>query len=100
MGRDIVRATMCYMESITHREMRNNSAELLRRVEAGESVIITNRGRPTAVISPVPRRTLDELLELGEGRPAQSPLSGLRSISRGTSERAASQLLDDARGRW
>lgn len=30
------------MTTIAHRELRNNSSEILRRVEAGESFTITN----------------------------------------------------------
>jgi len=48
-------ATACYawlMESVSQREMRNNSGELLRRVAEGESVLITNRGVPAAVMIP------------------------------------------------
>ena len=41
------------MESVSQREMRNNSAELLRRVAQGESVMVTNNGVPAAVIVPV-----------------------------------------------
>ncbi len=49
------RATACYawlMESVSQREMRNNSGELLRRVAEGESVLITNGGVPAAVMVP------------------------------------------------
>ena len=46
------RATVCYMKSVTHREMRNNSGDILRAVAAGESVQVTNHGVLAAVISP------------------------------------------------
>lgn len=41
----------CYIRSMTEiaaRELRNHTAEVLRRVEAGEQVTITSRGRPVA----------------------------------------------------
>lgn len=47
---------MCYvrgMSEVAARELRNNTAELLRRVEAGEQVTITSRGRPVAELTPV-----------------------------------------------
>lgn len=48
------------MDTVTHREMRNRSGEILRRVEAGESIQVTNNGRPAAVIVPrVARRSMD-----------------------------------------
>lgn len=41
------------MSEVAARELRNNTAELLRRVEAGEQVTITSRGRPVAELVPV-----------------------------------------------
>lgn len=34
------------------RELRNNTAGVLRRVEAGESIVITVRGKPVADLVP------------------------------------------------
>ncbi|MSV74139.1 MAG: type II toxin-antitoxin system prevent-host-death family antitoxin, partial [Actinobacteria bacterium] len=33
-------------KAISHRELRNNSAEILRAVAAGESFVVTNHGSP------------------------------------------------------
>ncbi len=41
------------MTEIAARELRNRTADVLRRVEAGEPVTITTRGRPVAEIIPV-----------------------------------------------
>jgi prevent-host-death family protein len=41
------------MTEIAARELRNRTAEVLRRVEAGEQVTITSRGRPVAELTPV-----------------------------------------------
>lgn len=38
---------------VASRELRNNTAELLRRVEAGDDVVITRRGRPVAALVPL-----------------------------------------------
>ncbi|MGK2937881.1 MAG: type II toxin-antitoxin system Phd/YefM family antitoxin [Solirubrobacteraceae bacterium] len=40
--------------SIAHRELRNNSGEVLRRVAAGEEFEVTNHGEVVAVLLPVP----------------------------------------------
>ena len=40
---------------IASRELRNNTAELLRRVDAGEQVVITSRGKPVASLVPFDR---------------------------------------------
>ncbi len=48
---------MCYdrrMTEIAARELRNRTADVLRRVAAGEPVTITNRGRPVAQLQPMP----------------------------------------------
>jgi prevent-host-death family protein len=40
-------------ETISQRELRNNSGEVLRRVQAGESYVVTNHGRPVARLVPI-----------------------------------------------
>lgn len=47
-------ATFGYMDTVASRELRNQTAGLLRRVADGDSVIITVNGSPAAVLSPVP----------------------------------------------
>lgn len=63
----------CYDRStiveVATRELRNKTADLLRRVEAGESMVITVRGKPVADLVPhqsdAPRwMPVDELVEL------------------------------------
>jgi len=39
---------------VAARDLRNNTAEVLRRVEAGDDVIITTRGKPVAALVPIP----------------------------------------------
>lgn len=48
------------METISQRQMRNDSAAILRRVEAGESFIITNRGVEVARLTPFASRQSTE----------------------------------------
>ncbi len=98
--RRVVRATMCYMETVTHREMRNRSGEILRRIAAGESVQVTNNGQLTAMIVPVGGSVLDGLIARGEARPPRTGLETLRSIRRSESPMTSEELVDDTRGRW
>ncbi len=42
--------------TISQRELRNNSAQVLRDVEAGETFVITNNGKPVARLTPVVHR--------------------------------------------
>jgi prevent-host-death family protein len=44
------------MVEVASRELRNDTRGLLRRVEAGEDVVITVDGRQVAVLQPISRR--------------------------------------------
>ena len=54
------------MKSISQRELRNDSAAVLRKVAAGESFRVTTRGNPVAVVSPLTEGPRDALI-LREG---------------------------------
>lgn len=59
------------MESVGVRELRQRASELLRLVERGESVEITDRGRPVALLGPLPTGTaLQQMRAVGEIEPA------------------------------
>lgn len=44
------------MESVSVRELRNQVSEVLRRVEAGEHLMVTVDRRPVAELRPLPKR--------------------------------------------
>lgn len=44
------------VRTITQRELRNQSSEVLRETEKGESFLITVKGRPIALLAPYPKR--------------------------------------------
>jgi len=46
------------MGEATIRELRNNGAEVLARVAAGESITVTRDGHPVAELRPLPRQRL------------------------------------------
>lgn len=56
------------MKTIPQRELRNNSASVLREAEEGEEFVITVDGRPVAVLGPyrkrqwVPRDSIGQML--------------------------------------
>jgi len=55
------------MSSVGIRELRQRASELLRRVEAGEAIEVTDRGRPVALLTPVPQQgRLERLRAAGE----------------------------------
>lgn len=43
---------MSQLKAIGQRELRNDNAEIMRRVEAGESFVVTRNNRPVAQLSP------------------------------------------------
>jgi prevent-host-death family protein len=53
------------MTTVGVRELRQQASALLRRVEQGESFEITDRGRPVALLSPLPDRSPLERLRIG-----------------------------------
>jgi prevent-host-death family protein len=65
------------MDSVGVRELRQRASELLRRVERGESIEITDRGRPVAVLGPVPEDPLERLRATGNLSEAEGTLAEL-----------------------
>jgi prevent-host-death family protein len=55
------------------RELRQNLSVYLRRVEQGETLEVTERGRPVAVLAPLPGPTsvLDRLIAEGHATPGK-----------------------------
>ena len=43
--------------TITQRELRNDSGQIMRALDAGESFTVTRNGVPVAELSPIRRRT-------------------------------------------
>jgi prevent-host-death family protein len=55
------------MVSVGIRELRQRASELLRLVESGETVEITDRGRPVALLGPLPAGSpLEQMRSAGE----------------------------------
>lgn len=59
------------------RELRQHASLYLRRVRAGETITLTDRGEPFAEIRPIPahRGTLDRLIAEGRARPPEADLA-------------------------
>ena len=59
--------------SISQRELRNDSGEILRRVDQGETFIVTRNGAPVAELTPMRRHRFvqaDALVALFRDAPA------------------------------
>jgi prevent-host-death family protein len=66
------------MARVGVRELRQRASELLRRVEQGETIEITDRGRPVARLAPLPAgRPLERLRAAGEVDAAAGALDEL-----------------------
>jgi prevent-host-death family protein len=66
------------MAQVGIRELKQNASAVIDRVRHGESVEVTERGRPIALIVPLPRTgALDRLLAEGRARAATGSLSDL-----------------------
>ena len=66
------------MTQVGIRELRQRASELLRLVESGETIEITDRGRPIALLSPLPDGSpLERLRGSGDIAPATGDLDDL-----------------------
>jgi prevent-host-death family protein len=63
--------------SVGIRELRQRASELLRRVEEGESIEITDRGRPVAVLAPLPADPAQRLRATGDLQASEGDISDL-----------------------
>ena len=55
------------MDTIGIRELRQRASDYLRRVAAGETFEVTDRGRPIALLTPIPYSSpLDRLRAAGD----------------------------------
>ena len=81
--------------TITHRELRNSSSSILRRVQAGETFEVTNNGEPVALLSPVGGERLALLRR--RGAVTQRSRVDFARLKRATGI-ASRDALDDLRG--
>lgn len=66
------------MVSVGVRELRQRASSLLRLVESGETVEVTDRGRPVALLTPIPEGSpLERMRAAGDVEPATADLDDL-----------------------
>ena len=63
------------MSEVTIRELRNHGGDVVKRVLAGESLVVTRSGDPVAELRPVPRPGIEArtLLERWKHLPSVDP---------------------------
>ena len=62
------------MKKISVRELRQNASEWLREVGRGESFEVTDRGRPVALLGPLPEDPIERMIAEGRIIPAKGDL--------------------------
>ena len=91
------------MQRIGQRELRNDNAEIMRRVTNGESFVVTRNGKPVADLVPHqpgdradrPRRSLGELQSLFRELPAVDTDRWRRDLREGDEVFGADDLAAD-----
>ncbi|MDQ2722198.1 MAG: type II toxin-antitoxin system prevent-host-death family antitoxin [Actinomycetota bacterium] len=79
--------------SIPHRELRNSSSKVLREVQSGETIEVTNHGEVVAVLVPPERSGIDTL------RTRKPVISGgFSTLPRVRREHRVQETLDELRG--
>jgi len=96
------------MRTVGIRELKNSLSEYLRRVRAGESVLVTDRGEIVAELAPPGRDISDPSIPLGLRALARRGLATVgvatnpnlyRPIPRkGPRKMTSAQILDEERG--
>lgn len=65
------------MGQVGIRELKQNASQVVARAAAGETVTITDRGRPVAQLTPMPTSRLDQLIAAGLATPARRDIREL-----------------------
>lgn len=86
------------MGTVGIRELKQNAGAVIRRVEGGEVVEVTDRGRPVARIVPLrPASVLDRLVAEGRATPARGDLLGHSPVTLPAGSRLPSEVLAELR---
>ena len=80
------------------RELRQNASVLIRRVIEGETIEVTERGRPVARIVPLHGRSvLDQMVSEGRATAARGDLLDIKPLPPVAGKRSLSDILADLR---
>ena len=94
-------ATFMYMSNtVGVAELRQNLSKYLRRIEAGERLVVTDRNRPVAELGPPPTTgsALDRLIADGQVRPPKRRGPLPEPLEMGQDPEAATRALEEIRG--
>ncbi|MGI8926932.1 MAG: type II toxin-antitoxin system Phd/YefM family antitoxin [Tepidiformaceae bacterium] len=86
------------MKTIGIRQLRQNASEYIRLVQAGETVEVTDRGRPVALLTPIRTESvLERLIREGRATPPTSPLREFHPIQLAPGEKTITEMLLEER---
>lgn len=86
------------MAEVGIRALKQNASAVVARAAAGETVTVTDRGRPVARMGPIASSTVEELTSSGRARPPLRRLSGLPAPARRRRGRPpVSEVLEETR---
>ncbi len=78
-------ATLKHMGEVGIRALKQNASAVVAQAAAGETITITDRGRPVALMTPIPESRLEGKIRVGEARPARRRLADLSAPESGPS---------------
>lgn len=85
---------MKHMAEVGIRALKQNASAVVAEAAAGETVTITDRGRPVAQLTPIATSPLQRMLANGTARPARRDLASLPAPAKGP---ALTEVLADMR---
>lgn len=68
---------MKHMTEVGIRALKQNASAVVSDAAAGETVTITDRGRPVAQLTPIPASPLRRLVDAGRARPPRRDIREL-----------------------
>jgi prevent-host-death family protein len=86
------------MSEVGIRALKQNASKVVARAKAGESITITDRGRPVAVLGPIKQSRIDVLIEAGLASPPSRDLRDLPPpVPRPEGQSRLSETIDEQR---
>lgn len=86
------------MSEVGIRALKQNASAVVSSAAAGETITITDRGRPVARMAPIPTSRLKALIDAGQARPPRRAIATLPAPDPGPSITAVlTEMRDDER---